>query len=215
MRKHFAMLMVAGLAATFAVPTYATAPAKAKPAKAAINQTKAPEPKHYAVAAGDNLSAIAQAQGLDSWRPLWNANINISDPDLIYPGQDIVIPNGETADRPLPADASALDAAYQSAANANPRPVTHYGTRPAAAPNVNCQTNVPDVLNRVKMRESGCNYAINTGNGYYGAYQFDIRTWNNYGGYARADLAPIEVQDAKAVATYNARGCSPWPNTCY
>lgn len=64
---------------------------------------------------------------------------------------------------------------------------------------------------RLRLCESGNDYAKNTGNGYYGAYQFDIGTWNNYGGYARADLAPPAVQDAKALDTYNRRGWAPWP----
>ena len=59
--------------------------------------------------------------------------------------------------------------------------------------------------------ESGGNYATNTGNGYYGAYQYDLSTWANYGGYARPDLAPPAVQDAKAQETFAARGSSPWP----
>jgi hypothetical protein len=50
------------------------------------------------------------------------------------------------------------------------------------------------------MCESGGNYAINTGNGFYGAYQFTISTWNYWKtGYARADLAPPAVQDATIV----------------
>ena len=59
--------------------------------------------------------------------------------------------------------------------------------------------------------ESGGNYATNTGNGYYGAYQYDIGTWNNYGGYHLPSDAPASVQDAKAQETYNQRGASPWP----
>jgi resuscitation-promoting factor RpfB len=43
--------------------------------------------------------------------------------------------------------------------------------------------------------ESGMTANRNSGNGYYGAFQFSIGTWNAMGtGYARADLAPLEVQ---------------------
>lgn len=43
--------------------------------------------------------------------------------------------------------------------------------------------------------ESGMNPTTNTGNGFYGAFQFTISTWNAMGtGYARADLAPLSVQ---------------------
>jgi hypothetical protein len=43
--------------------------------------------------------------------------------------------------------------------------------------------------------EAGNDPAKNTGNGYYGAFQFSAGTWNSMNtGYARADLAPIDVQ---------------------
>lgn len=49
--------------------------------------------------------------------------------------------------------------------------------------------------------ESGGDYAINTGNGYYGAYQFSASTWTSLStGYSRADLAPASVQDAAIIA---------------
>jgi hypothetical protein len=68
-----------------------------------------------------------------------------------------------------------------------------------------------DVWAKLRLCEAGGDYTRNSGNGFYGAYQFDIRTWGNYGGYARADLAPAAVQDAKAQATQAARGWKPWP----
>lgn len=43
--------------------------------------------------------------------------------------------------------------------------------------------------------ESGMTATRNSGNGYYGAFQFSAGTWNAMGtGYARADLAPLDVQ---------------------
>jgi hypothetical protein len=63
----------------------------------------------------------------------------------------------------------------------------------------------------LRQCEAGGNYATNTGNGYYGAYQYNIGTWANYGGFARPDLAPPAVQDAKARETQARRGWSPWP----
>ena len=62
--------------------------------------------------------------------------------------------------------------------------------------------------------ESGGNWHINTGNGFYGGLQFDYSTWlsNGGGAYAsRADLATREQQIAVATRLYNARGSSPWP----
>ena len=61
--------------------------------------------------------------------------------------------------------------------------------------------------------ESGGRYHINTGNGYYGAWQFNYSTWLGNGGgkYARyAHLAPKWAQDHIAYRTWKSRGWQPW-----
>ncbi|KQS68439.1 resuscitation-promoting factor [Modestobacter sp. Leaf380] len=63
--------------------------------------------------------------------------------------------------------------------------------------------------------EAGGNWSINTGNGYYGGLQYNISTWNAYGGQdfaSRPDLATREQQIAVGERTYAARGASPWPS---
>ena len=53
-----------------------------------------------------------------------------------------------------------------------------------------------DLLSKLRQCEAGGSYQRNSGNGYYGAYQFSAATWNRWDtGYARADLAPASVQD--------------------
>ena len=69
-----------------------------------------------------------------------------------------------------------------------------------------------DAFAKLRFCEAGGDYTKNTGNGYYGAYQYNIGTWANFGGFARPDLAPPEVQDAKARETQARRGWSPWPS---
>jgi hypothetical protein len=69
-----------------------------------------------------------------------------------------------------------------------------------------------DVWAKLRLCEAGGNYARNSGNGYYGAYQYNIGTWANFMGYARPDLAPPAVQDEKARLTQAARGWAPWPS---
>jgi len=67
-------------------------------------------------------------------------------------------------------------------------------------------------LASIRACESGGNYGTNTGNGYYGAYQFDQQTWNSVGGSGNpANASPAE-QDARAQALINSRGSSPWPS---
>lgn len=62
-----------------------------------------------------------------------------------------------------------------------------------------------------RLRSCEGSYTSNTGNGYYGAYQFDRQTWGNFGGFAVASDAPPSVQDEKAWLTYQRRGWQPWP----
>ncbi|MCB1287699.1 MAG: transglycosylase family protein [Mycobacterium sp.] len=80
-------------------------------------------------------------------------------------------------------------------------------------------TEVPPVTNGARWDaiaacESGNNWAINTGNGYYGGVQFDQNTWERNGGlrYAgRADLATREEQIAIAEVTRARQGWGAWP----
>jgi uncharacterized protein YabE (DUF348 family) len=62
--------------------------------------------------------------------------------------------------------------------------------------------------------EAGGNWAINTGNGYYGGLQFNQGTWlaNGGGQYAQyPHQASREQQIAIGERLYAARGTSPWP----
>jgi len=80
-------------------------------------------------------------------------------------------------------------------------------------------TYVPPVRNgatwdALSACESGGNWAINTGNGFYGGVQFNQSTWERHGGlrYARrADLATREEQIAIAEVTRAVQGWGAWP----
>jgi uncharacterized protein YabE (DUF348 family)/transposase len=80
-------------------------------------------------------------------------------------------------------------------------------------------TEVPPVSNgatwdALAACESGGNWAINTGNGFYGGVQFDQNTWERHGGlrYApRADLGTREEQLAIAELTRARQGWGAWP----
>jgi hypothetical protein len=66
-------------------------------------------------------------------------------------------------------------------------------------------------LSRLRQCESGGNYSINTGNGYYGAYQFSSRTWRALGYAGLPSQAPAAVQDEAALRLFATQGWSPWP----
>ncbi len=72
------------------------------------------------------------------------------------------------------------------------------------------------VWDRIARCESGGNWRINTGNGYYGGLQFSAGTWRAYGGgayAATADQASKAQQIAVAAKVQRAQGWGAWP-TC-
>lgn len=64
---------------------------------------------------------------------------------------------------------------------------------------------------RLRFCESGGVYTTNTGNGFYGAYQFDLQTWRSMGGTGLPSAAPYWEQDLRAKGLFWARGAQPWP----
>ncbi|MFJ3643223.1 transglycosylase family protein [Streptomyces sp. NPDC090108] len=70
------------------------------------------------------------------------------------------------------------------------------------------------VWDRIAQCESGGNWHINTGNGYYGGLQFSAGTWRAYGGSAyapTADQASRSAQIAVATKVQGAQGWGAWP----
>lgn len=78
------------------------------------------------------------------------------------------------------------------------------------------QAEVTHNWNAVSECESGGNWAINTGNGYYGGLQFSASTWAGYGGHEfapNAHQATREQQIVIAERTLASQGIGAWP-TC-
>jgi hypothetical protein len=61
--------------------------------------------------------------------------------------------------------------------------------------------------------ESGGNWAINTGNGYYGGLQFSPSTWAANGGVGMPNQASRAEQIRNAENTLRTQGIGAWP-TC-
>ncbi|MFE7838987.1 transglycosylase family protein [Streptomyces sp. NPDC057474] len=86
----------------------------------------------------------------------------------------------------------------------------------ACADNARENTRKAQSEDRIAKCESGGNWHINTGNGYYGGLQFAAATWRAYGGTAyasTADKASKAQQIAIATKVQRAQGWGAWP-TC-
>lgn len=116
--------------------------------------------------------------------------------------------SSETLDAaPVPTPASVpMEATLHSVATPPPAP--------APAPRRVVTYDGDTVWDALAQCESGGNWAINTGNGYYGGLQFNLGTWQGYGGgefAAYPHEATREQQITVAERLRAARGYQPWP----
>lgn len=188
--------------------------------KATATVAAKPESKVVTVKPGDYLTKIAKANASTAER-MFDANTVIKNPDLIYPNQKLRVP---TADEKL------TPRAVPTNTQIAPAPVVHTPAAPVAqttptytAPVVRApQTSAVSapavaggsIWDRIAACESGGNWSINTGNGFYGGLQFTQSTWNGFGGQAyaaRADLASRAAQIAVATKVQASQGWGAWP----
>lgn len=119
--------------------------------------------------------------------PTTTAYVSTTSPLVLTPATTIVVPLPEDEPKQTDAEWWASQPGHQS------------GLRAA-------------LLACIRSYEQGAGgYATDTGNGLYGAYQFDLATWRNVGGAGNPAHASPEEQDARAWALYLARGLTPWP----
>jgi hypothetical protein len=67
-------------------------------------------------------------------------------------------------------------------------------------------------LHKLRVCESGDNWAADTGNGYFGAYQFAKRTWHSLGYSGRPDHASHSKQTDAAKQLHSEQGWNAWPS---
>jgi hypothetical protein len=66
-------------------------------------------------------------------------------------------------------------------------------------------------LTAIAQCESGGNPTTDTGNGFYGKYQFTLSTWQSVGGSGNPAQASEAEQDQRAAKLYAQQGSAPWP----
>lgn len=76
---------------------------------------------------------------------------------------------------------------------------------------VSSDSSYAEDMYRLRVCESGDNYQDNTGNGYYGAYQFSMSTWQGLGYSGLPSDAPPAQQDAGATTLQHEHGWGEWP----
>jgi LysM repeat protein len=156
------------------------------------------------VVKGDTLTKLASAHQTTVQR-LFDANPSITDPNLINPGNQIRIPYADevVTSRPMPAPKPL----QKTTETAKPTPKQTSRKITTTAPAV-ADGSVWDALARC---ESGGNWAINTGNGYYGGLQFLPSTWRAVGGQGLPHENSREEQILRGQILQARSGWGQWP----
>jgi LysM repeat protein len=193
------IIPVAGLAKTAIVVTISLHPAAAHQA-----------PAHYTVKAGDTLSSIARHEygSAHAWPALWWVNRHkVDNPQMIRVGQRLTLSSWHPRKAWLDRAALAATPARAPAVSSAPAAAST-GTWSAPAPSGGVNWSA------IAACESGGNWSISTGNGFYGGLQFTEGTWlaNGGGQYApSANLATPAEQIAVAERVLASQGIGAWP----
>lgn len=181
-------------------------------------QTNTAQPVLAEVQKGDSLSKIAKNYQTTYTR-LFDANSFIQDPDVIHPGEKVRVPeaNEQLQSRALAVDAPQVrdESVTQIKPTQKPKlKLKKQLKKPAHQKMI--QQNAPvvaegNVWDNLARCESGGNWAINTGNGYYGGLQFTASTWKAVGGSGLPHQASKEEQIMRGQILQARSGWGQWP----
>lgn len=160
------------------------------------------KPVYVLVRSGDSLSKIANKHKT-TYKRVFYANKKITDPNLIYPGQKIRIPHKNEKLKPRGLDSTVVDQSQPIVSNPSipettSQPATNYSPGNS-------------VWDQLAACESGGNWAINTGNGYYGGLQFSLSSWRGVGGSGYPHQASKAEQIKRAEILRSSGGWGHWP----
>ena len=191
-----AAILLSAVAFTFGSPV----------ANAATQKATKTTPNMVTIQPGDNLSEIATTNGTTAQR-LFDANTSIENPDLIYPGDQLRIPakDEKLTTRPMPAS-------YVAPVVEAPAPVATQSSYQRPQPQVATPAvSGGSVWDQLAQCEAGGNWAINTGNGYYGGLQFNLSSWQAVGGSGLPSDASREEQIMRGEMLKARQGWGAWP----
>ena len=206
------MRLVAMTAAVFvALLVFAT---NSPSASAEKSQTDKPKEQQKAkivtVKPGDSLSKIAEENDT-TYQRIYNANEKIKFPDLIYPNDKLRIPRADEKlkERIIPASSTNQ---ISSRSYSTTKHVSYGNQQGYAMQYVASASEVSsDVWDRLAACEAGGNWAINTGNGYYGGLQFTLSSWQAVGGQGYPHQASKAEQITRGKLLQARQGWGAWP----
>jgi LysM repeat protein len=175
--------------------------------------------RRITVRRGDYLGKLARMYSTTVLR-LFYANAQIVNPNLIYPDEQLQVPAASARLKPRPVPgAESADSAPQEQANVNTGATANSSAAAQApalvrksAPAPAVQTSaIGGTWSRLAECESGGDWDIDTGNGFYGGLQFTLSSWRAVGGAGYPNEASPAEQIALAQKLLAIQGWSAWP----
>ena len=165
-------------------------------------------PNNHVVQPGETLSILAPG----NWREVAASN-GISNPDLIYVGQTIDLnataPAASEPQRSSSSQSSDSDSSESWAPEETDSGSSGSGGQAESTPA--SSGGGSGVWDQLAECESGGNWSISTGNGYYGGLQFSQSSWNAAGGSGNPANASREEQIRVAENLQASQGWGAWP----
>lgn len=171
--------------------------------------TETPERPVVTVVKGDSLTKIASAHET-TYQRIYDGNMHIADPNVIHPGEQVSIPLPEEQLEVRTAPV-AVPVAPKPAMAKNTK-TTKKTSTPKPAQTVAAPVADGSVWDKIARCESGGNWSINTGNGYYGGLQFSASSWRGVGGSGLPHQASREEQISRAEMLLARQGWGAWPS---
>jgi LysM repeat protein len=142
----------------------------------------------------------------------------ISDPNMIYVGQTINLDLSAPAPASYSSESSSSDSSSQDYSSDSSESTESYeapapapAPEPAPAPAPASSGSNGGTWDALAQCESGGNWSINTGNGYYGGLQFTQGSWSAAGGSGSPQNASREEQIRVAENLQASQGWGAWP----
>jgi resuscitation-promoting factor RpfB len=152
-------------------------------------------------------------------KPIAYETVEVEDPTA-YEGEETVLQAGQAGKKVTTYRITFVDGKQVGRkkldTEVTEQPVTEkvqVGTKKRPAPKAPPAVAGGGVWDSLAQCEAGGNWAINTGNGYYGGLQFNLGTWQSYGGqgYPHENSREQQIAIGQKVVNANGGSYSAWP----
>ena len=166
----------------------------------------------YTVKSGDTLSKIdTKLKSPGPWTRLAYVNRSKFDnPDIIEVGTRLTIPT-EDGKRLKYAPPVPEEEEVEPSSPSGSSPASSSGSSSSSTPSSGGSVG-GSIWHALAQCESGGNWSINTGNGYYGGLQFSLSSWQAVGGSGLPSNASVGEQIMRGQKLQAIQGWSAWPS---